>query len=173
MNEQKTRIDNFYSRIKNNPVIASLIVIGSIIIALSTFTNAAKDLLGLIKPITRANINGEWIAEVPYDWNNKTFNEIFTFKGEGEELYGTASLFRRKRSIVEGTIKKDKIEFVTQTQEFLDDANNPKEVTHHYRGIISGDQIKLVLTREGGYTAHNPIEFTANRVLSHSFDSTN
>lgn len=104
MDEQPTRLEKINARIRNNPIMAVLIVIGTIVIALSTFTNAAKDLLGLIKPETRVNINGDWIAEVPYDWNNTTFNEQYTFKGEGEELLGTASLFRRKRGILEGTI---------------------------------------------------------------------
>jgi len=170
MGKQKTRFDKINSRIRNNPILSVLIIIGTLVIALATFTNAAKDLMGFIKTETRANINGDWIAEVPYDWNNTSYNEIFTFKGEGEELLGTASLFRRKRGIIEGTIKKDKLEFVTKTREILDDENNPKEVTHHYRGTISGDQITFVLQTEGGYTTHIPIEFTANRVLSRSFD---
>ncbi len=172
MDGQPTRIDKIYSRIKNNPILAVLIIVGTIIIALSTFTNAAKDLLGLIKTETRVNINGHWIAEVSYDWNNKTFSEIFTFKGEGEELHGTASLFRRKKGIAEGTVKKDKIEFVTKIQEILYDENNPREVTYRYRGTISVDQITFILQVEGGYSTHPPIEFTAHRVISSSFDST-
>lgn len=169
MNEQKSRIDSIYSRIKNNPAMATLIVIGTIVIALSTFTNAAKDLLGIIKIETRANINGNWTADVPYYWNNTTFSELFTFKGEGKELQGTASLYGRKKGIVEGTVKKDKVEFVIKTQEIRNDENT-KEATHHYRGTIMGDQIIFVLQKEGGYTTHNPIEFTANRILNRSFD---
>jgi len=170
MDGQPTRIDKIYSRIKNNPILAVLIITGTIVIALATFTNAAKDLLDLVKAETRVNINGDWISEVNYDWNNKTFNELFTFESEGEELHGTASLFRRKKGIAEGTVKKDKIEFVTKIQEILYDENNPREVTYRYRGTISGDQITFVLQIEGGYTTHIPIEFTASRVLSRSFD---
>lgn len=172
MNEQRTKIDKIYSRIKNNPVMAILIVIGTIIIALSTFTNAAKDLLGLIKTESRANFNGDWIADVPYYWNNTTFNEMFTFKGEGKELHGTASLYGMGRGIQDGAVKKDKIEFVIKTQEIREDENNPKEAVHRYQGTILGNQITFVLQKEGGYSTHKPIEFTANRVLRRSFDST-
>lgn len=172
MDDRKTRMDRINTRIRNNPVMAVLIIFGTIVIALSTFTDAAKNLAGIVKSETRANINGDWTAEVTYDWSNKTFNELFTFKGEGKELLGTASIFRRRGGIVEGTIKKGKIEFVTHTKEILDDENNPKEVTHHFRGTFSNDQITFVLQSEGGYSTHTPIEFTANRVLSRSFDLT-
>jgi hypothetical protein len=168
MGKQKTRIDKMNSRIKNNPILAVLIIIGTLVIALATFTNAAKDLLGLVKPETRANINGDWIAEVPYPWNNKTYNELFTFKGEGDELLGTASLYRRKKGILEGKIKKDKLEFVIKIQENSNEKNNPKELTHHYKGTISGDQITFVLLN--GNTTHLPLQFTANRIVSRSFD---
>lgn len=170
MGKQKTRFEKMNARIRNNPLMAVLILFGTIVIALSTFTNAAKDLLGLIKTETRANINGDWIADVPYDWNNATFNELFTFKGEGEELQGTASLFRRKKGILGGTVKKDKIEFDFNIQEIRDDENNPRVAVYRYRGTIMGDQITFVLQIEGGYNTHIPIEFTANRVLSRSFD---
>jgi hypothetical protein len=45
MSEPKTLVDAFYSRIRNNPVAASLIILGAIVIGLSSFTDAAKNLL--------------------------------------------------------------------------------------------------------------------------------
>ena len=141
MDKQATRFDRMNTRIRNNPVMAVLILLGTLVIALSTFTNAAKDLLSLVKTETRANINGDWIAEVPYYWNNKTFNEQFTFKGEGDELSGSASLFRRKKGILEGSVKKDKLEFIFKIQEILDDENNPREAIYRYKGTISNELI--------------------------------
>ncbi|UCH62364.1 MAG: ankyrin repeat domain-containing protein [Fidelibacterota bacterium] len=49
MKKQNTRFDRIISRIKNNPVAASVIVLGTIIIALATFTDATKNLLSMIK----------------------------------------------------------------------------------------------------------------------------
>ena len=70
MNEPKTLLDRINTRIRNNPILATLIVLGAIIIALSTFTDAAKNLLRMVIPETRPDVNGEWTAEVTYDWNN-------------------------------------------------------------------------------------------------------
>lgn len=170
MDEQKTKYDRFILKIKNNRAIAILIIIGSIIIALSTFTNAAKNLLSLINTETRLDINGEWIADVTYDWKNAIYVEIFTFKGEGDELTGTASFLRLRRGIMEGSVKKDKIEFVTKTQEILEDDDGIRNVIHRYRGEIFSDEIKFVLQTEGGFATHVPFEFTAKRVIKSTFD---
>jgi len=70
MSEPKTLVDLFYSRIRNNPIVASLIILGAIVAGLSTFTGAAKNLLDLIITDTRPNVNGTWQAEVTYGWSN-------------------------------------------------------------------------------------------------------
>ncbi len=163
MNERRTRSDRFYSRIKNNPIVASLIVLGTIVIALSTFTDAAKNLVGLVVNETRLDINGEWKAEVTYDWKNARSAETFTFNGDLDEVYGTASFLGTKRGIVEGKIKKDKFQFITKTQEVLG-SREPRDVIHHYRGKVLGDRIMFSMQTSGGYSEHIPIEFTADRV---------
>ncbi len=109
MSEAKTRIDIFNQRVRNNPVLATLIVVGTLVIALSSFTDAAKNLFNLITLDGRPEINKSWKAEVSYDWQKAKYDEIFTFRGDGEEIYGTASFLGKKKSIIEGTIKKDKL----------------------------------------------------------------
>ena len=163
MNEPKTRIDRFNQRVKNNPVLATLIFVGTLIIALSTFTDAAKNLLNLINLDTRPDINRSWKAEVTYDWQNARYVETFTFRGDGEELYGTASFLGGKKGILEGIIKKDKLFFITKTQEVLG-PKEPKISIHRYRGKYLGDQIKFIMQTENGYSEHIPIEFTAKRM---------
>jgi hypothetical protein len=64
MNKAKTRVDRLIVLIKNNPIAAFRIVLGTIVIALSTFTDAARNLLGLVIEETRPAINGEWKALV-------------------------------------------------------------------------------------------------------------
>ena len=165
MNAPKTRFDRINQRIKNNPILASLIILGTIVIALSTFTNAAQNLWDLVITETRPDINGEWKAEVVYDWPNAKYSETFTFSGDGEEVYGTASFLGSKRGILEGKAKKDKLQFMTKTQKVLgDDWNSPKVVVHRYRGKVLRDEIKFVMQTEGGFSEHIPIEFTARRV---------
>ena len=89
--------------------------------------------------------------------------EIFTFNGDGTEVHGTASFLGTKRGILEGELGKDKIQFITKTQEVLG-SQAPSLSLHRYRGKILRDEIKFVMQTEGGYSEHIPIEFTAKRV---------
>ena len=169
MNELKTRFDRFNFRIKNNPIVASLIVLGTIVIALSTFTDAAKNLLGLVVKETRPDINGEWRAEVTYDWQDAKYAETFTFGGNGDDVHGTASFLGTKRGIIEGKVRKDKLRFNTKTQEVLGDENNPRDVVHRYQGKVFRDEIQFILQTEGGFSDNMPIEFTARKVPNPAF----
>lgn len=169
MNEPKTRFDRFNFRIKNNPIVASLIVLGTIVIALSTITDAAKNLLGLVVKETRPEINGEWRAEVTYDWPDAKYAETFTFGGDGDNVHGTASLLGEKRGILEGKVRKDRLQFTTKTQEVLQDWNNPRDAVNRYQGKFFRDEIKFILQMEGGFSEHIPIEFTARKVPNPTF----
>lgn len=167
MNEPSTRFDRLNLRIKNNPIVASLIVLGTVVIALSTFTDAAKNLLSLVVNETRPDINGEWKSEVTYDWNNAKYTETFTFGGDGEEVHGTASFLGTKRSILEGKVRKDKLRFITKTREVNGaDWNNLKDDVHRYDGKVFRDEIKFIMQTEGGFSEHLLIEFTARKVPS-------
>ena len=138
---------------------------GTIVIGLSTFTDATKNLLGLVIKETRPDINGEWKAEVTYDWENAKYTETFTFKGDGEDVYGTASFLGTKRGILEGKVNKDKLQFITITREVL--GSQPgKDTIHDYRGKISGDEMKFIMQTKGGYSEHIPIEFIAKKLAN-------
>ena len=145
---------------------ASLILLGSIVIALSTFTEAMQNLWGLVVKETRPDINGEWQAEVTYDWPNAQYAEIFTFRGDGNEIHGTASFLGIERGMIAGKISKNKVWFTTKSQEILGAGSGPRDVVRRYEGRIDGDEIKFVMQIEGGFSGHTPIEFTARRALS-------
>ena len=163
MNEPKTPVDKIYSRVKNNPAVATLVILGTIVIALSTFSDAAKNLLSLIINDTRPDINGEWAAEVTYDWKNAHYTEKFIFQGDGDEVYGTASFLGKNRGILKGSIKKDKLQFVTITQEIMGSLPSIDSI-HEYRGRISGDKMKFIMQTKGAYSDNIPIEFIAKKV---------
>ena len=125
---------------------------------------AARDNAGTSRQDQRPDINGLWEADVTYDWPNARYMEGFDFRGEGGDVYGTASFLGRRRAILEGRIEKDRLRFSTRTREFLGgDTQNAKEVVHHYRGKLMGNEIRFVMQTEGGYSEHMPIEFTAKR----------
>lgn len=169
MKASRTLIERFNARIKNNPIIASLIILGTVVIALSTFTNAARSLLALLMPDARPHINGEWTAEVTYDWRNASHPETFTFFGEGDDVQGTASYLGHPRRITEGKATKGSIQFTTTTQVLLSaDWKTARNEVHRYQGSVVRDEIKFVMQTEGGFAEHAPIAFTAKRASATS-----
>lgn len=130
----------------------------------SEFTDAAKNPSGSVIQDTRSDINGEWQADVVYDWPNARYVEKFAFSGEGDEVHGTASFLATKRGILEGSIKKDALRFITRTLEVSGDRSNPRDVVHRYRGQLLENEIKFNMQTEGGYAEHIPIEFIAKKV---------
>ncbi len=166
MTEPQTRLDRFNFFIKNNPIVASLIIFGTIVITLSSFTDATIKILDLIATQTRPDINGQWIAEVNYDWGNSKYSEKLTFSGNGEEVYGVASYAGVKNDIINGKVNKDKLEFSTKSRELIGDSETDE--THRYQGTILRDEIKFVIQTEG----HIPIEFIARRLSNSSIQPT-
>jgi len=163
MKETGTKFDKIKSRIQNNPILASLMVIGMIIIALSTFTDAAKKLLDLVKTESRPDINGQWTAKITYPWSNVSKTETFYFEGEGVNVNGNASYLGSKQLIMEGKVKEGQIEFKTKSTEIQD--YDRKTATHHYRGKIMDDEIRFVLETYGGFSSKPTIQFIAFKVV--------
>ena len=120
---------------------------------------------GLLIQDMRPDINGEWEADVSYDWPNAKYVEKFDFRGSGDEVYGTASFLGGKKAILEGSIRKDGLRFITKTQELLGgDSKSPRDVVHRYRGEFLETEIKFIMQTEGGYSERIPIEFIAKKV---------
>jgi len=163
MNRPRAQVDRTLSRIRSHPVVASLIALGTLAIALSTFTDAAKNLWHLLPQWSRSDIRGEWQAEVIYDWPNAAYTEVFAFQVEGNEVMGTASFLGTKRGVLDGKLSGNTLTFDTATKEAVGDRED-KDVIHHYRGSISGEEIQFVMQTVGGYSEHIPVRFTAKRV---------
>lgn len=109
----------------------------------------------------RLAVNGEWEAEVVYDWPNARYVERFVFQGDGESLHGSAAFLRVPRGLLEGRLLVDGLQFVTRTRELP----GGEEVTRRYRGRWVGDRtLAFVMQTEGGSSTHVPIDFTARRV---------
>ena len=112
----------------------------------------------------RLPVNGEWRAEVVYDWDNARHVERLIFAGEGEELHGSASFLRVPRVLVEGRFDASGPHFVTRTSEKAEPGASSRVVEHRYRGRLAGDEIRFVMQTEGGSSTHVPVEFVARRV---------
>ena len=113
---------------------------------------------------SRPLVNGEWQAEVNYDWPNARYTERFVFAGEGQALHGSASFLRVPRGVLDSRIDASGLQFVTRTSELSGAGGSSPVVVHRYRGRLAGDQIHFVLQIEGGSSTHVPVEFVARRV---------
>ena len=170
MNEPGTKFDTFRSRIKNNPVVAAVMILGVIVISLSTFTDAAKNLSGLLIRETRLGINGEWTAEVTYPWRKDSYAEVFSFDGDNDAVHGAASFLGNEEVLLEGKIIEDRLEFTTKTMVYSsnwnDNAREVAELTYH--GRVLEDEISFVLEIHGGSATGAPVTFTARKQASGS-----
>jgi len=163
MEKSKNRFERVILKIKNNKVVTIVIFIGTIVVGISTFTNAARNLLDLFVVENRPAINGEWKADVTYDWPNALYAETFTLSGDGNNVYGIASFLGVGRGILEGVTQGNEVLFITNSQEGSD---SPQHQVHRYRGKIISDEIWFVMQTEGGFSEHVPIKFVARRVSS-------
>ena len=108
----------------------------------------------------RLAVNGEWEAEVVYDWPNARYVERFMFQGDGESLQGSAAFLRVPRGLLEGRMLADGLQFVTRTRELP----GGDAVTRRYRGRWVGDgTLAFVMQTEGGSSTHVPVNFSARR----------
>jgi len=113
----------------------------------------------------RVAVNGEWRAQVDYDWPGAHHVERFVFAGEGDALHGSASFLGVARGVLEGAVDGAQLRFVTRTSEIGGSAADTA-VVHRYRGQLVGDELRFVMQTEGGGSAHVPVEFVARRTAA-------
>ncbi|HJV68088.1 toll/interleukin-1 receptor domain-containing protein [Ideonella sp.] len=106
----------------------------------------------------RPAVNGDWVAEVRYDWPNAQYRERLRLDGEAGELHGSVTFLGVARGLLEGRVDAQGVSFVTRSSE-MDGA----ELVHHYRGHVAADEIRFVMQTEGGTTPHEPVSFVARR----------
>ena len=102
-----------------------------------------------------ADVSGKWTAQVP-GRDGQTRELTFTFKAEGEKLTGSMSGQQGDSEITDGKISGDQISFTVK----INIQGNERKFL--YKGTVSGDEMKVTRTIEGGNRP--PQEFTAKRV---------
>jgi len=173
VSDQKTRLERIKTGIHNHKLFSVVIVLGSIVTGISAFTNATTNLIEFVTQEERERpaINGEWKAEVTYDWPNARYAETFDLHGDGDNVYGTASFLGLQRGILDGVVKDNKIEFITRTMESA--GNSTAELIHRYQGKVSPGEIRFVMQTEGGSSPRGPVEFVASRTPAGSSGQSN
>lgn len=156
-------VERIVARIRRNPIISLVVVLSTVVIGLSSFTNAAGNLLSLFARESRPAVNGQWQAEVAYAWDpSRRHVERFSFMGTGDRLQGSASFLGVPRGVLEGKAVKNRLHFVTKTQKMTGDWNQPQELVHRYEGRLVGDDIQFVMQTEDA-SGTTPLTFTAKR----------
>jgi hypothetical protein len=90
-----------------------------------------------------ADVTGKWVAQVA-GRQGGTQEVTFNLKMEGGKLTGTMTTGQREQAIADGQVSGDAISFVVvQSRGGMDTKNI-------YKGTVSGTEMKLTRTREGG-----------------------
>lgn len=119
---------------------------------------------GAVAPVSAEMVqalSGQWRATVKYDWGAE-HAERFDLRLENDEVHGTASYLGVPRTVEQGTLAGEQLNFVTHSQEVLGDGPG-RDVTHRYRAVLQGDELHVVLESGGGHSVHTPVEFVARR----------
>ena len=168
MMAEQTRFDKIFIKIKNNPVLAVIIALGVIIMALSAFTNAARNLLSLISN-EKANVAGTWKTPELTNQFHKKQKLTFTFEFDARDttLLGTVTMTplwsdrSYKKGILGGKIEGNNISFYTQETAWM---GTEKYVYKNlFYGTVSDGEIEFIQNsdRQGGFI---PQKFIAKKV---------
>jgi hypothetical protein len=94
-----------------------------------------------------ADVSGKWVGQMP-GRDGGTIEQNFLLKQEGAKITGKMTMDfggqTMEQQIVDGKIEGDQISFTT-VAEF-----GGNEIRFNYKGAVSGNEMKLTRTREGG-----------------------
>src|SRR5262245_48380790 len=103
--------------------------------------------LVLASVLIAADVSGKWSGDMPA--RGETVKTTFVFKVAGDKLTGTMTGPQGEVALQDGKVSGDHVSFSMQ-------GGNAKIL---FEGKVSGDEIKMTRTREGGQSR----EFTLKR----------
>lgn len=113
--------------------------------------------------VPNTSVEGPWRAEVTYDWGARQ-TELLLLKQTDAMVRGTVSFLGHPRGILEGKVEGDRLSLVLKRHESMGEGP-PLEVRHEYTGTVVNDTIRFVLQITGGHAGHEPVEFTATKIV--------
>jgi hypothetical protein len=173
MKKDATRFDRIIRKIKDNRILAYILVLGTLVIVLSQFTDATSKLINFFsgKPAT-IKFAGIWRTEMlknPW-FVNKHYKYIFEFKTRGDTLDGVMKIeypngYQETKSIWDVKIKDDFIFLYTQEMIFtfrgFPTVRERVDYKVFFKGTLTGNIINLVVTPDR--PDFEPWEFAAVR----------
>ena len=165
MDNQKSLFAKLLYRLKNNPLIASFLILGTIVITISSFTDAIKNILPLldIKTETETEISGKWSSPLLINQYNKKqqFYLYFEFQKVGSKISGNLvrkwpgnsddASYRMQDIEYDGKSINFKISFKTWDE---------KEYYDFYSGQIRDKTIQFLVQSDGPF-GYEPKQFLA------------
>jgi autotransporter translocation and assembly factor TamB len=119
-------------------------------------------LLALALAALAADVSGKWVYEQPGRGGGNPTQVTLNLKADGGKLTGSVSRPGRDGNVMEtpisdGKVDGNNISFKTTMQ------MGGNSMTSEYSGTVSGDEIKLKITRPGRDGSPMTNEFTAKR----------
>jgi hypothetical protein len=181
MAQQRSLVERFTSRLKNNPVIALCILVGFVVIWTANFTEAVKKLRSVMPSIGRAVVAGPWQSDVLKDARTRLeFRYVLDLKTDGPRVTGTACRlmpyceqkkesgicagYGRQVPILDGTLEKNALTFACDWGEVAGAAPwTWVKLKESFRGSIDGATIRFVQQDDQN---NPPVEFVATPVAA-------
>ncbi len=155
MDNQPSRFDRYLAYIKNNRYLAIVLIVGTVFMAVSSFTSSMQQLIKTLNGSSTpalASVTGQWqTALITHAYAaDKKYSLRFDFIQQNESLLGTVTEIYVEgiktrsivRGIMEGQVKNQNVSFYTQGQVVLGSDVQPyKEL---YSGVIQAEKIEFV-----------------------------
>ena len=166
MPEQRPLVERITSRIRDNPVVATCIVIGFVVIWGANFSEAVKKLRSVLPDAAPAVVAGTWRSEPLKDARTgRTFHYVFELKTDGARVHGSgrrlvpdceaapASGFcaghGRAVAIADGKLERQTVSFACDWGELPGAAPwSWVKVRETFRGTVDGASIRFVVQDE-------------------------
>ena len=92
MTQPVSVVDRFVAGLRNNRLTGALIIVGIVVIALASFTEALTKIVALLPEFRETNIAGRWQSDVLTDAGTKfKYTYSFDLKTDGARLYGSVT----------------------------------------------------------------------------------
>jgi hypothetical protein len=174
-------VDRFLNGIRNNPVTAVLIILGIVVSAVASFSDAVRKLIALAPKPAPVAVSGRWTSEPLADARTKlAFSYTFEIKADGDRLYGSAMRsapactpdnhsgvctgFGKAVALIEATREGQTVSFACDWGELPGAAPWTWVPTREsFRARIDGGTMKVVMQDNQN---RPPVEFSAARAPS-------
>ena len=162
MKDRQSLVDRTIFRLKNNPVLAVVIIAGVVLGTLASFTDSFRKMLEVVKKFeSPVQVTGDWRSATlrQSDTDTRPWQYYFKLNAVGTSLFGTVYYIEPPdgppegagHGILNGKVDDNKLSF---------DYPGGWSTPESFYGVISRDEIHFTYHREGSVA----IDFIAKRV---------